>query len=275
MSPSTPSPSSDAVVCVGESMILLVPESGSLESDERFVVSVAGAESNVACGLAHLGVPTRWVSRVGADPLGERMVRFVAERGVDATGVVRDPEHPTGVFFKDHADGRTRVFYYRRDSAAAQLTRADVARGAGESVATVHVSGVSLGVSPVLADTVRALIHDRPVTGARLSFDVNHRPGLWDAAEAAAPLLDTLRDVAASHQVTPAQVALAWTLRHPSVVAIPGASSVAQVESNVAAADLDLGTDELDALTAASDRYRPVTGLAALPHHLRRMRTGG
>ena len=90
--------------------------------------------------------------------------------------------------------------------------------------------------------------------------------------EASAPLLDTLRDVAASHQVTPAQVALAWTLRHPSVVAIPGASSVGQVESNVAAADLELSEDELGTLTAASDRYRPVVGVATLPSHLRRLR---
>ncbi len=89
---------------------------------------------------------------------------------------------------------------------------------------------------------------------------------------ASAPLIDTLRDVAASHQAKPAQVALAWTLRHPAVVAIPGASSVAQLESNAAAADLELTNDELRALTEASNRYRPVTGLASLPHQLRRMR---
>ncbi|HEX2857097.1 MAG TPA: aldo/keto reductase [Propionibacteriaceae bacterium] len=131
--------------------------------------------------------------------------------------------------------------------------------------------------------------HDRLVIAysplAQGLLSARHRPGdrvtgvraanshfLPENLEASAPLLDTLRDVAASHQVTPAQVALAWTLRHPSVVAIPGASSVAQVESNVAAADLELTPGELDALTAASDRYHPVVGLAAVPSHLRRLR---
>ena len=53
--------------------------------------------------------------------------------------------------------------------------------------------------------------------------------------------------------------------RHPAVTAIPGASTVEQLESNVAAADIALSDDEYAALSAASDRFRPVTGRAAVP----------
>ncbi|HEY7143923.1 MAG TPA: aldo/keto reductase, partial [Streptosporangiaceae bacterium] len=83
--------------------------------------------------------------------------------------------------------------------------------------------------------------------------------------ERAAGLLAVLREVAEAHAVTPAQIALAYVLRHPAVVAIPGASSVAQLESNVAAAEIDLTGDEYAALQAAADRFQPVTGLAAIP----------
>ena len=69
--------------------------------------------------------------------------------------------------------------------------------------------------------------------------------------------------VAKSHDATPSQVALAWVVSHPNVVAIPGASTLAQLESNVAAADLQLRDDELAELTAASDAFRPVRGPAA------------
>lgn len=80
----------------------------------------------------------------------------------------------------------------------------------------------------------------------------------------AADLLGALRDVAATHDATPAQVALAWLVRRPNVVVIPGASSVAQLESNVAAADLAL-TDEDDRhLRRASDRFVPLTGTATV-----------
>jgi aryl-alcohol dehydrogenase-like predicted oxidoreductase len=71
------------------------------------------------------------------------------------------------------------------------------------------------------------------------------------------PLLDLLRDVAQSAGAKPAQVALAWLLAQPRVVVIPGASSVAQLEFNVAAAELDLGADAVAALTRAAQAFQP------------------
>jgi aryl-alcohol dehydrogenase-like predicted oxidoreductase len=87
--------------------------------------------------------------------------------------------------------------------------------------------------------------------------------------ERAGDLIAALRQVADAHSATPAQIALAWVIRHRSVVAIPGASSVGQLESNVAAAEIDLTDDEAQALQAASDRFRPIVGRAALPRLLR------
>lgn len=73
------------------------------------------------------------------------------------------------------------------------------------------------------------------------------------------PLLDTLRDVAAQVDAKPAQVALAWLISLPGVVAIPGASSVEQLEFNVAAADIELSAGARDALTEAARAFRPVS----------------
>ena len=79
--------------------------------------------------------------------------------------------------------------------------------------------------------------------------------------------------MAGAHDATPSQIALAYLLRHPNVVAIPGASSVEQVERNAAAAEIDLADDEYAALATAAHAFRPVTGLAAVPK-LIRARTG-
>jgi aryl-alcohol dehydrogenase-like predicted oxidoreductase len=104
-------------------------------------------------------------------------------------------------------------------------------------------------------------------------YDARHRPSntvrqtsVWlpENLDAAQPMLDVLREVARTHDATPAQVALAWVVHHDNVVAIPGASSVAQVESNAAAAEIRLGADEHAALTAAGRAYRPRTGVPAL-----------
>jgi aryl-alcohol dehydrogenase-like predicted oxidoreductase len=85
-----------------------------------------------------------------------------------------------------------------------------------------------------------------------------------DNLDRAQQLLDTLRDVAAGHDATPSQVALAWLVRKPNVVVIPGASSVAQVESNAAAADIELSDEEAGRLSEAAARFQPLTGLSAV-----------
>jgi aryl-alcohol dehydrogenase-like predicted oxidoreductase len=104
-------------------------------------------------------------------------------------------------------------------------------------------------------------------------YGVDHRPGGVRAANPlfgtenlrrVAPLLDTLRQVADAHNVAPAQIALAWLLSLPQVVVIPGASSVEQLELNVAAADLELDASSQAALTSAARAFRPISAASTL-----------
>ena len=78
------------------------------------------------------------------------------------------------------------------------------------------------------------------------------RPAFSASARARlGPLLKTLHEVAGRHGASEAQVALAWLIRKPNVVVIPGASSVKQLEQNAAAADVEL-TEEDDVRLGAS-----------------------
>jgi len=156
----------------------------------------------------------------------------------------------------------------------------------GRPVVTNQVEYNLVARSPEQATIPHAQANDRiviaysPLAQGLLSakYDVDHRPTRMRAArqlflpenlERAGPLLDALREVAAAHGATPAQVALAWVIRRPNVVAIPGASSVAQLEANVAAADLELTDDEDARLTEASDRFEPVSAPAGLARLVR------
>jgi aryl-alcohol dehydrogenase-like predicted oxidoreductase len=130
---------------------------------------------------------------------------------------------------------------------------------------------------PFAAEAGRVVIAYSPLAQGLLSgrYDRSNRPAnrvrasnplfLPENLDRANELIVVLREVADAHQATAAQVALAWVIRHPAVTAIPGASTVEQLEGNVAAADIDLSADEYAALSAASDRFRPVTGRAAIP----------
>jgi len=92
----------------------------------------------------------------------------------------------------------------------------------------------------------------RPRGMRRLSPDFSDR-----ALLKLKPILEVLERVAGAHQATPSQVALAWVVSHPNVIAIPGASSVAQVRENAAAADLELSDDEIMDLTEVANRSWP------------------
>ncbi len=130
---------------------------------------------------------------------------------------------------------------------------------------------------PFAARAGRVVIAYSPLAQGLLSgrYDRANRPAnrvragnplfLPENLDRASELIGVLREVADAHAATAAQVALAWVIRHPAVAAIPGASSVEQLESNVAAAEIELSDDEYAALSAASDRFRPVTGRAAVP----------
>ncbi|SEB35899.1 2-dehydro-3-deoxygluconokinase [Paramicrobacterium humi] len=174
------------VITIGETMVLVTPAFAEpLGTAADFHLDAGGAESNVASHLAHLGVPSAWVSAVGADALGDRLRATIESRGVDVRWVTSDPEAPTGVYFKDPGRG---VLYYRRGSAASRMGPASISHVPLESADIVHVTGITPALSSscsALLDTVRDRVAD---SDALLSFDVNHRSALW-AEGAAAPVL--------------------------------------------------------------------------------------
>ncbi|MFI9364070.1 PfkB family carbohydrate kinase [Kitasatospora sp. NPDC053057] len=125
-------------VCVGESMAVLLPDRpGPLEAVENFRLSVGGAESNVAGALAALGVPTAWISRVGDDGFGRRLLAALRRRFPS----------PATVVVKDAAQVVTAL---ERDGTAvaepALAVEVVEATGAGDAFAAGYLAGTVRGL---------------------------------------------------------------------------------------------------------------------------------
>uniref|UniRef100_UPI003A95C0C9 PfkB family carbohydrate kinase n=1 Tax=Enterobacter sp. TaxID=42895 RepID=UPI003A95C0C9 len=72
------------VITIGEAMAMFVAtETGELSAVESFIKRVAGAELNVATGLARLGLNVGWVSRVGEDSFGHFVLDSLKKEGID------------------------------------------------------------------------------------------------------------------------------------------------------------------------------------------------
>ncbi|GAA4359156.1 sugar kinase [Microbacterium rhizosphaerae] len=174
------------LLAAGETMAMVAPrEAERLHAAQAFRVDSGGAESNVAGHVAALGHPSAWFSRLGADPLGDRILQHLTARGIDVSTVIRDAAHPTGLYVKDPGHG---VHYYRAGSAASFLCAADADAVDLDGVQVLHVSGITAVISPSAAEFLDRIITRAHDAGVLVSFDVNHRPALWDAETAGAAL---------------------------------------------------------------------------------------
>jgi aryl-alcohol dehydrogenase-like predicted oxidoreductase len=122
---------------------------------------------------------------------------------------------------------------------------------------------VIIAFSPLAQGLLSGRYHaaNRPVNSVRATSPLFHPHNL----ERTNGLMAALREVADAHSATPAQIALAWVIHRPVVAAIPGASSVEQLESNVAAAEIELADDEYQALHTASARFCPAAAADVSP----------
>ncbi|MBI3977434.1 MAG: sugar kinase [Chloroflexi bacterium] len=180
------------VVTLGESMVLLVPTSaGPLRHATHFERHLAGAESNVAIGVARLGGRAGWISRVGDDEFGRYALATIRGEGVDVSRVVVDPAAPTGVFFRERRElGPVRTYYYRRGSAASRLSPDDVPAEYLSAARYLHVTGITPALSAACAAAVRHAVDVARAAGVVVTFDPNYRQRLWPAIEAKPVLLD-------------------------------------------------------------------------------------
>nr|WP_154921446.1 sugar kinase [Microbacterium testaceum] len=166
------------VFTFGETMALVRADTGPWETAHGATVGIGGADSNVAIGLARLGIRATWLGRVGDDALGRRVVRDLRAEGID----VRAPLGPgrTGLMLKEKRTPHTTgVLFYRAGSAGSTLAPEDVPTDAVTGADLVHVTGITAALSASARATVDLVIDVARAAGVTVSFDVNHRPSLW------------------------------------------------------------------------------------------------
>lgn len=180
------------IITIGESMVMFIASQGeALESVTDFSRHLAGAESNVAIGLARLGHKSGWMSSLGNDPFGRYIRKTIESEGVDTSTVTLSSVYPTGMLIKERNDvGDPQVYYYRKHSAAANYTTEMLQENYFNEGKIFHVTGIFPALSPECKDALLAAIKIAKSKGMMISFDPNIRLKLWTAAEAKATLLE-------------------------------------------------------------------------------------
>jgi 2-dehydro-3-deoxygluconokinase len=171
----------------GESMVSL-RSAGPLSAGGSLGMHVAGAESNVAVGVARLGHNVTWAGVVGADPHGEYILRQLRAEGIALHHRI-DASRSTGVMFLEQRTADvTRAFYYRAGSAGSTLGREDLDRALTAGARILHLTGITAALSPEALKAVEYAAERAAAEGMEVSLDVNYRSKLWSREEARAVL---------------------------------------------------------------------------------------
>lgn len=182
-----PAPTAFDVALFGEAMLLMVAdEPGPIENATLFHKRTAGAETNVAIGLARLGLNVGWASRLGTDSMGRALLAAMRAEGIDCSHVVCDPTQRTGFQFKGRVtDGSDPpVEYHRKGSAASHMGPADIDEAWLCSARHLHATGVFAAISDTSLQAALRSMELMRAAGRTISFDTNLRPSLWASTDA-------------------------------------------------------------------------------------------
>lgn len=187
------------VITTGEAMAMFIAQqTGDLAAAEHFVKRIAGAELNVAIGLARLGLQVGWVSRVGNDSFGRFTLQQLEKEGIDHRCVTTDARYRTGFQLKSRVDDGSdpQVEYFRAGSAASHLSPEDFNADYFASARHLHLSGVAAAISDSSLQLSKHAAKEMRARGKTISFDPNLRPVLWRSEDEMRKQLNLLAEYA-------------------------------------------------------------------------------
>lgn len=179
------------VLALGEAMI----EFNQARRDDpaTWLQGFGGDTSNAAIAASRLGARSGYVTRVGNDAFGRRLLDLWARERVATEGVVVDDHAPTGVYFVSHDAGGHAFTYLRSGSAASRMNPASLPLAAVRATRVLHLSAISQSISASACDACFAAIDAARAAGARIAYDTNLRLALWPLARARAIIVETLK----------------------------------------------------------------------------------
>jgi 2-dehydro-3-deoxygluconokinase len=173
------------VIALGEAMVEF---NQTHPGEPQYLQGFGGDTSNAAIAAARAGAKSGYLTRLGQDRFGDLLMELWQREGVDTSGIERDAHSPTGIYFVTHGANGHEFIYLRAGSAASRMTPLWLPRDLVRQTMILHVSGISLAISPSARETVFKAMEAAREAGTLVSFDSNLRLKLWPLEEARAAI---------------------------------------------------------------------------------------
>ena len=188
------------LITLGEAMIVFIAENqGDFTDIEKFAKGIAGAELNVSMGLSRLGHKVSYITRLGNDVFGSYIKDIINKEGILDDSISIDDSHSTGFYFKTKVeDGDPEVHYFRRNSAASQLSCKDIEATDFSGAKILHITGITAALSKESLEAVYLAIDKARENNMLITFDPNIRLQLWESKEY---MIEVLNNIASKCDV--------------------------------------------------------------------------
>lgn len=169
------------ILLIGEAMgIFISLNEEKLEKCHDFISSIAGAEYNVALGLTRLGLNADYVTKLGNDVFGKKILNTLMENRISCNNVIMDKKASTGLMLKGmNTKGDPEICYYRKNSAASTISLEDISKIDITQYDAIHMTGIFPPLSKSCLDVATYLMKSAKQNNVKVFFDPNLRPQLW------------------------------------------------------------------------------------------------
>ncbi len=146
---------------------------------KSFAAYVGGSPTNIAVGCQRLGLRTALLTAVGDDPVGDFILHFLKQEGVDVRYIPRKiGARSSAVVLGIEPPDKFPLVFYRADAADIRLSIEDVLAAPVDDANVLEISGTGLSREPSRSATFFAVEWARQ-SGATVFLDLDFRPDQW------------------------------------------------------------------------------------------------
>ena len=154
------------VIGIGETVLDII-----FRGDQPIKAVPGGSAFNAIISLGRAGVPAAFISETGNDRVGDNVKKYLADNGVDASGVCvfPDSKSPVSLAFLDEQNNAEYIFYKDHPHDRLDFVYPDIQPD------DVVLFGSYFAINPVVRPQVKAFFEHAKERGAILYYDVNYR----------------------------------------------------------------------------------------------------
>ena len=175
------------VATLGEILVrLATPKKERFVQSNNFDIDYGGGEYNVAVSLAQFGVPTKFITALPDNPIGDVAINRIRSYGIDSSNIIRQGSR-IGLYYLEHGAAMrpSKVVYDRARSSISEVELGDFNWAEiFEGIDWFHFTGITPALSQKAAAVTLEAAKAAKEMGLTVSADMNYRKNLWSPEEA-------------------------------------------------------------------------------------------